>query len=119
MKTINELKEGDTIWLQVLYGTTMRTKEVRQARVRHIVQDDDMVSKLTGIRRAWIHVIEFDGAPRLNFAPNEGDTSVFSTMGLSNTHLVYYTDKSLLLAALKKEKQRLQEEVDKFINQVK
>ena len=119
MKTINDLKEGDTIWFQVLYGTTMRTKEVRQARVRHIVQDDDMVSKLTGIRRAWIHIIEFDGAPRLNFAPKDGDTSVFSTMGISNTQLVYYTDKSLLLAALKKEKQRLQEEVDAFIAQVK
>ena len=119
MKTINQLNEGDTIWFQVLYGTTMRTKEVRQARVRHIVQDDDMVSKLTGIRRAWIHIIEFDGAPRLNFAPKDGDTSVFSTMGISNTQLVYYTDKSLLLAALKKEKQRLQEEVDAFISQVK
>lgn len=119
MKTINELKEGDTIWFQVLYGTTMRTKEVRQASVRHVLQDDDDVSKMTGFRRAWIHVIEFDGAPRLNFAPKEGDTSVYSTMGMYNTHLVYYTDKSLLISALKKEKQRLQEEVDKFINQVK
>ena len=119
MKTINQLKDGDPIWLQVLYGTTMRTKEVRKARVRHVLQDDDDVSKMTGFRRAWIHVIEFDGAPRLNFAPKEGDTSVYSTMGMYNTHLVYYTDKSLLISALKKEKQRLQEEVDKFINQVK
>ena len=119
MKTINELKEGDTIWFQVQYGTTMRTKEVRQARVRHIVQDDDMVSKLTGIRREWIHIIEFDGAPRIHYSSKDGDTSVFSTSGLYNTHLVYYTDKSLLISALKKEKQRLQEEVDALIEQVK
>lgn len=111
MKTINELKEGDTIWLQVLYGTTMRTKEVRKARVRHVLQDDDDVSKMTGFRRAWIHIIEFDGAPRIYYSPKDGDTSVFSTSGLYNTQLVYYTDKSLLLAALKKEKQKLQEKL--------
>ena len=119
MKTINDLKEGDSIWLRIQYGTTYRTKEVRQATVRHIVQDDDLVSQLTGIRRNWIRIIEFNGASRIHFRPKDGDTDVYSTNGISNVVLTYYMDKSRLLADLKQEKMRLQEEVDALIEQVK
>ncbi len=119
MRTINELTEGDSIWLRIQYGTTYRTKEVRKATVRHIVQDDDLVSRLTGIRQDIMRIIEFNGASRIHFRPKDGDTDVYSTNGISNVVLTYYTDKSRLLADLKQEKMRLQEEIDSLIEQLK
>ena len=119
MKTFNELKEGDCIWVQIKYGTTLRTKEVRKATVRHIIRDDELFSKLTGIRQDMMRIIEFDGAPRIHYSSEKGDTDVFMTSGLSGTQLTYYTDKSRLLADLKREKLRLLQEVDTLIEQVK
>ena len=119
MKTINDLKEGDSIWLRVQYGTTLRTKEVRQATVRHIVRDDELFSKLTGLRQDMMRIIEFDGASRIHYSPEKGDTDVFIASGISGTQLTYYTDKSILLADLEQEKMRLLEEVDTLIRQVK
>jgi len=119
MRTINELKEGDSIWLRIQYGTTLRTKEVRKATVRHIVRDDELFSKLTGFRQDMMRIIEFDGASRIHFRPKDGETDVFITSGLSGTQLTYYTDKSRLIADLEKEKMRLLEEVDALIEQVK
>lgn len=119
MKTFNELKEGDSIWLRIQYGTTYRTKEVRKATVRHIVRDDELFSKLTGIRQNIMRIIEFNGASRIHFIPKDGETDVYSTNGISNVVLTYYTDKSRLIADLKREKMRLLEEVDALIEQVK
>ena len=119
MKTINDLKEGDSIWLRVQYGTTLRTKEVRQATVKHIVRDDEPFSKLTGIRQDMIRIIEFDGASRIHYRPKDGETDVYSTNSISNVIMTYYTDKSRLIADLKQEKMRLLEEVDAFIEQLK
>ena len=119
MRTINDLKEGDSIWLRVQYGTTYRTKEVRQATVRHIVRDDELFSKLTSLRQDMMRIIEFDGASRIHYSPEKGDTDVYSTNGISNVVLTYYTDKSKLLADLEREKMKLLEGIDALIRQVK
>ena len=119
MKTINDLKEGDSIWLRIQYETTYKTKEVRQATVKHIVRDDEFFSKLTGLRQDIMRIIENNGASRIHFRSKDGETDVYSTNGISNVILTYYTDKSRLIADLKKEKMRLQEEVDALIEQVK
>ena len=118
MKTINELKDGDTVWIRRTYVSTSRTKEVGTAKVRHVLQDEDDVSKMTGFRHSWIRLIEFDGAPRIHYRPEDGDKPFYSSAGMFNSGFIIYTEKSLLISALQSEKKRLVEEVDAFISQI-
>ena len=118
MKTLNDLKDGDDLWVRIMHRDARLTKEVRKIRVKHVLQDDDEVSKMTGFRQSWMRYIEFDKAPHIHYRTQEGNRTVHSSFGVDKIIMMYFTEKSELIKELEDEKRDFNKKIDSFICQL-
>lgn len=119
MKKINNLKDGDLLWFRLTYKDNGLTKEVRRISVKHVLQDSDRVSLMTGFRQSFIRLIEMDGASKIHYGPSEGESNRYYCTNIYGEGMYYYTEKEALLEDLRTEKSRICERIDGFIAQIK
>ena len=78
MKKINDLKDGDVLWFRLTHKHSGETKEVRTISVKHVLQDTDDMSKMTGFRQSFIRLIEMNGASKIHYGPSEGESNRYA-----------------------------------------
>lgn len=119
MKKINDLKDGDVLWFRLTHKHSGETKEVRTISVKHVLQDTDDVSKMTGFRQSFIRLIEMNGASKIHYGPSEGESNRYACRSIFDEGMFYYTEKEALIADLEAEKARACKRIDEFIKQIK